>query len=64
MRTLSTSLIDEMNSLTRTPASQVTIEQWLPDWAAQIEGLSGGETEQYAHGHATAVSVDSSRTRK
>lgn len=58
MRTLSQSLTDEMNSLSRTPASQVTVEQWLPDWTARIEGLSGGETEQYAHGHAATVSID------
>lgn len=59
-RTLSAGLITEMNSLNRTPAASLTIERWLPTWAAMISGLSGGKTEQYAHGHSAAVALNGS----
>ncbi len=57
-RTLSSTLTAEMDSPDRTPAMQVTAERWLPEWTAKISGLSGGQTEQYAHGHAAAVYPD------
>lgn len=55
MRTLSPTLDAEMESLDRNPASQVTVEQWLPEWEVQISGLTPAKYEQYAHGHAAAV---------
>lgn len=55
MRTLSATLTTEMDGLDRTPASRVTVERWLPEWTARISGLSGGQTEQYAHGHSVAT---------
>ena len=54
-RMLSSTLNTEMNSVDRSPASRVTVERWLPEWTNRISGLSGGKTEQYAHGHAVAV---------
>ncbi|MCL4295699.1 MAG: hypothetical protein KJ077_08225 [Anaerolineae bacterium] len=57
---LSEVLFNEMDSLQRTPASQVTVERWLPEWAEQIGGLSGGATEEYGHGHSAAVAPDGS----
>lgn len=53
-------LDDEMDSANRQPASQVTVERWLPEWTARISGLSGGATEQYAHGHGVAVAPNGS----
>lgn len=50
----------EMESTHRTPASRVTVERWLPEWTARVSGLSGGATEQYAHGHSAAVAPDGS----
>jgi len=61
-RTLSAALTTEMGSMDRSPASQVTVERWLPDWTARISGLSAGETEQYAHGHSAAVAADGNGT--
>ena len=57
-RTLSAALTTEMNSLARTPAARVTVERWQPEWTARLSGLSAGELERYAHGHAAAVYPD------
>lgn len=51
-------LVVEFESLDRTPYSLVTVERWLPEWSAQISGLSPGKQEQYAHGHSVSVAVD------
>lgn len=53
-----TSIDSEFNSLSRSPYSQVTIERWLPEWTAQISGLSAGGLEEFAHGHSVSVAVD------
>jgi len=45
----------EMESLDRDLTSQVTIEQWLPEWDEKLSGLTAAKNEQYAHGHAVAV---------
>lgn len=54
-RELSVNLTNEMESTSRNPRSTVTVERFLPEWTAQISGLTGPEYEQYAHGHAVAV---------
>lgn len=61
-RTLSASLTTEMGSANRTPASRVTVERWFPEWTARITGLSGGQTEKYAHGHSVATAEVSGET--
>lgn len=57
-RSLSPTLTAEQNNLHRTPAGKVTVERFLPEWSAHISGLTGGETEEFAHGHVAAVAVD------
>ena len=51
----SPTLTNEMNSLHRKPASQLTVEQYLPEWEPRITGLSPGKFEQYALGHAAVL---------
>ena len=57
-RTLSANLTTEMDSLERDAYGGLTAEPWLPAWTAQISGLSGGELEEYAHGHSVAVGAE------
>lgn len=57
-RTLSAGLTTEMNRIDRDPYGRVTVEYFLPEWTTRISGLSGGELEAYAHGHAAAVYPD------
>lgn len=53
-QTLPAALITEMGSLSRTPASELTIEKFLPEW---VEKQSGSGVT-YAHGHGAAVAID------
>ena len=53
-QTLPAPLVTEMDSLSRSPASKLTVEKFFPEW---VEAQVGGSVN-YAHGHSAAVAID------